>query len=81
MRLRLQIEKDDGSISKLLWGLENGHQAENMTIAELLEEINEAAGIFSYNKLTSSLDVTVDGYECLAHLTVGRLLRDGDVVR
>ena len=80
MRLRLQIERDDGSISKILWSLENGHKAENMTISELLEEIDEAVGIYSYDGDFNSLGVAVDGYECLGHLAVGKLLRDGDMV-
>jgi len=80
MRLRLQIERDDGSISKILWGVENRHKAGNMTIAEFLEEIDKAVGIYSYERDFSSFSVAVDGYECLGHLAVGKLLRDGDVV-
>jgi hypothetical protein len=80
MRLRLQIERDDGSISKILWGLKNGHKAENMTIAEFLEEIDKAVGIYSYGRDLSRFGVAVDGYECLGHLDVGKLLRDGDMV-
>lgn len=80
MRLRLRILKEDGSISQILWGLEENHEAQTTTIAQLLEQVDNAVGLQSILKDLSHLVVEVDGYECLSHLLAGKLLKDEDEV-
>lgn len=83
MRLRLRINRHDLPTTHITWAI--GHSSgayspKALSIAQLLEQINEVIPLESDDWGLEDYAVDVLGFECLHFQDVSAVLRDGDTV-
>lgn len=76
MRVRLEIQRNELPLVKILWNL-----TENQTISKLLEQIHDVVPLESDGWDIEDYVVSVNGFECLHYVNVQSILKDEDEVR
>ena len=83
MRLQLRINRHRLPTVFITWavgGLSATSSSTELTIAQLLEQVNEVIPLESDDWGLDDYTVDVGGYECLHFQDVNLVLRDGDTV-
>ncbi len=79
MRLRLRIYRHGLPITQILWEI-SGSGDNTISIADLLEQINNIIPLEADDWGLEDYVVEYDGYECLHFQPVGTVLKDLDQV-
>ncbi|KAI9791742.1 MAG: hypothetical protein M1816_003552 [Peltula sp. TS41687] len=83
MRLRLRVNRHGLPTTHITWPVEASnasHGPTGLTIARLLEQVNEVIPLESDDWGLDDYAVEVNGFECLHFQEVNLVLRDGDTV-
>ena len=80
MRLRLTIQRHLLASVDILWSVDTSNPRATLTIAQLIEQVNEVVPLEHDQWGLEDYVTEVKGYECIHHFRVRDVLRDEDEV-